>query len=351
MKYFLDWCPTKETDYGAFGVDLCFSDDALIQFIAEKIYIDFDVRLNALDCVGRSDGLLVMGIEYSDAADEMSERLTLRIERYAMRKFKERLLNHRHVFHNSALSGNASHNPIVVSTRSMQESLPADLAQTMPYAAMDDDALRSILSGVASSDSILSKLKAARKDETETETLAVEVLFSFLIGKTFEAHVSINKILDERKRKQKDFHSERRRAVIISLLLMSVVAIVFKIALQLSGSNLIIVGVAALATAYLAWLERSRSTSYFKQARRLATNAIGYAFSARYYSTIADRILRENPEYSTDSQSIRDSKADFTTNSLGVIVAEIQQRVEGRRFDLTLLLTGIGVVAAIFGVA
>lgn len=349
---YIDWCPTKELDIGTDGPKIYKATKDDYEYIAARIFAKFNVKLQLLDCIARSDGILLMLFSYLEKSDDVLEARNLRIERYAMNKFKESLLNHEHIFHNSSISNTPSHNPVLISNESLNKelfSLGIESLRSVNFIRMSHEERYMELEKIAIEDSCIGSLLAAGKNRNPSNLNALELIFSFILGKSFEAKNSIKEFLSSQKVSSKKLNAERRNAIkivctlAVSMLFVST-ALDFKIGKIFSVSSF-----AALA-AYISLLEWRHQTNFFRGSHKISAHVVGYAQSARYYSALLTYIFANQCD-NERRYALREGKISYTLNALEEIRRELDSRVERRRYNLLLQIAAIGAAGAIAGFA
>lgn len=356
-EIFLDWCPTKNADIGKNGSVVTLAKNRDLEYIVARVFAKFNRKIEFIDCVGRSDGLIFVILVFNQ--DDRLNR-PVRIERYILRKLKERLLEHSHIFHNTVLAEESSHDPVKIDINSVnflaKEILKLDTDWVSSYLSnRNNDTQHSIIDLFSNNSFIANLVSKEGIRSKSSEYFAVDLLLEFLIGRTFEARQDVGAIIAERKSNSKYVQSERKHALIVIMLLTFLLFVISSI-FQINYLYSIVSGF-SITFSYTMHHEQENLGRGLLGARKVCHNAIGYALSAEYFSGIYKYIISDL-EFDTCKTNIRpgikeinSGKIKYSLESLHILLENLNNRMQARQSKLTILLTGFGVLAAIITLA
>lgn len=378
IYFFLDWCPYEDIDYESLPDDsiklspIVFCSDADNEkSIINKVYTTKGNHVDCISCAARSDGILIFAAVIQRVEKDHEKYVApdyLAVGRYISKKLKETVLKHEHVFHNSSISKSSSHDPVLLSFKSLKNLVTEErhILDTNEFICLSHEQRAKFLMNIASNDVILSSLKAARSNTEDTNKLALDCLYSFIVNHACKSKHSIERMLEIRKKSIKSLQQERIRGIfVISAIYIGIATFSFYVSQKYnlfhSNKNFFTNYLIFCTIFWYVFIvlystnvgRKAYSGKILSGVTYIARNAIGYSHSAKYFSTIYSNILSRSgidSEMKKSQHMIRDARIDSTINKLHILVDSVQTKEAHNTNKLiyliaifTFILAGVGI--------
>jgi len=366
VYFFIDWCPCEHVRFQQRDITepyiqpiVKISYPKTEEHIIEKVLSEKGARIHDLKCAARNDGLLIFSMRIESirlpGRDQEVKPDFVRIARYVSKKLKEKILNHSHVFHSSALSDVDSHFPVYINQASILATTNKNDFHIENYINSDRQDKIDILQNIISNDRILTTLKASHNSGIDSNRLALDVLCFHISNQACLAKHTIEKLIATRKDPKTTLDDEIQTSTALHVLaaIVTNLVIIYFWEKYYLYQTLVLFSCALVISVYRI-NQSSISTQAINGARLIATNSIGYAYSALHFSSIYNDLMLSSrlKERKVQSlKSINDARIMSSIEKLNILLRRIERRIQEDSDKSTFYMTVCGVTVAALGIA
>lgn len=366
VYFFVDWCPSEQVRFIQKDIDSPSISPIVINlkpsvkdFIIGRVLASKGVRIYDIACVARQDGLLLFSLCISNIESNDTNTILrpdfVTIARYVSKKLKEKMLGHSHVFHSSSISNAPGHFPVYLSKKSLSRTADKsdDFFNVENYTRKPQKEKLSFLNMIVSDDNKLARIKASHNNGIDSDRIALDVLCFHISNQACLAKHSIERLISLRKIPTKNLNRERKYAVIVA----SCIAFIINLVLYFGFGKIYIFEIALaffipLVMYIFQITQESKASLAIEGARYIATNSIGYAHSALYFSSIYHDILLSSSMSYEKVQAVKEinnAKINSSIEKLSILLTRIERRIKERTDKLIYYSTVCGVTVAVLG--
>lgn len=349
-QVFLDWCPTKTADISQNGVFCIQAEDADLVNVIDRVYSKFGEKILYLDCAGRSDGYIMAFVCFKDNEDYRPAK----VERYIMRKLKECVLNHSHVFHNTALSLRPSHDPVRVDVESInlianqRFFLPGNWLES--YINQDQSAAstngkpKPALKDIFSNDGFLSDL-TAKSVINNQKYFAIDLLYQAYIRENFNVKneiSSIFRLMIERTEHKKCIEISIIIIITLSALVFSYIADYYN---YINMINFIILYAIFLFLTIL--IKNIISFNYLYNCRDIYEYCIKFSIIIEYYIEVHKSVIKRSSKINgINNSQIGDAQNIYLSKIVDSDIESISRKIDRTKTTTLINLTILSIIIA-----